>query len=273
MRCPAFGDLLEDTATAGALVALVGEAAWASARFPRSSRVTARILVVEDEPQILRALSALLRAEGYEPEGTGTVAGALKAALLRPPDAVLLDLLLPDGHGLEVCRGLREWSQAPIVVVSAVGDQSEKIAALDAGADDYITKPYPPGELLARLRAALRRTAAGEAATLRFADVEIDLERREVRRGGEPVPLSVHEYAVLAELARHPDRVLTHRALLLAVWGPGAVEQTHYLRVYMGRLRRKLERDPVRPCHLLTETGVGYRLRREGAATSSTEST
>jgi two-component system KDP operon response regulator KdpE len=225
--------------------------------------VAARVLVVEDEGRILRALSALLRAAGYEPAGAETAADALQAAALRPPDAVLLDLRLPDGSGLEVCRQLREWSEVPIVVVSAMGDEVEKIAALDAGADDYVTKPYAPGELLARLRAVMRRAAAppGEPPLVAFADVELDLAAREVRRAGEPVALTAHEYGLLAELARHPGRVLTHEALLRSVWGPGYAGETHYLRVYMSRLRRKLEADPARPRHLVTETGVGYRLR------------
>jgi len=229
--------------------------------------VNARILVVEDEPRILRALSALLETAGYAAEGARTVADALQAALLRPPDAVLLDLLLPDGNGLHVCRRLREWSHVPIVVVSAVGDEQEKIAALDAGADDYVTKPYAPGELLARLRAVLRRSVGppGEGTTVSFGDVAVDLGRREVRRAGALVPLTSHEYGLLAELARQPDRVLTHRALLREVWGPDRASETHYLRVYMARLRRKLEADPARPRHLVTETGVGYRLRRDEA--------
>jgi two-component system KDP operon response regulator KdpE len=227
--------------------------------------VNARILVVEDEPRILRALSALLETAGYTAEGVRTVAGAMQAALLRPPDAMLLDLLLPDGDGLDVCRRLREWSHVPVVVVSAVGDEQEKIAALDAGADDYVTKPYAPGELLARLRAVLRRSVGppGEGTTVSFGDVAVDLGRREVRRAGELVPLTAHEYGLLAELARQPDRVLTHRALLREVWGPDRASETHYLRVYMARLRRKLEADPARPRHLVTETGVGYRLRRD----------
>jgi two-component system, OmpR family, KDP operon response regulator KdpE len=229
--------------------------------------VTARILVVEDEPRILRAIGALLRAAGYEAEGAASVEEAVRAAAVRPPDAVLLDLLLPDGSGLDVCRRLREWTHVPILVLSAVDDEREKIAALDAGADDYVTKPYAPGELLARLRAAMRRAAAppGEGAVLGFGDVEVDLGLREVRRAGVPVPMTAHEYGLLAELARRPDRVLTHRALLEAVWGPASADQTHYLRVYMRRLRAKLEADPARPRHLVTETGVGYRLRRHPA--------
>ncbi len=227
----------------------------------------ARILVVDDEPQVLRGLSAALSAAGYEPATAATVAEAIDAAALRPPDAVVLDLRLPDGSGVDVCRRLREWTQVPIVVVSAVDEETEKVAALDAGADDYVTKPYAVGELLARLRAALRRGAApaGESPAVRFGDVEVDLALREVRRGGEAVHLTPHEYGLLAELSRHPGRVLTHRALLGAVWGPGYADETHYLRVYMANLRRKLEADPARPRHLITETGVGYRLRLEPA--------
>jgi two-component system KDP operon response regulator KdpE len=222
-----------------------------------------RVLVVDDEPQVLRGITAALRAAGYEVSGAETAAAALEAAALRPPDAVVLDLRLPDGSGVEVCRRLREWSQAPVVVVSAVDEEEEKIAALDAGADDYVTKPYAVGELLARLRAALRRAAApaGEPPAVRFGDVEVDLALREVARAGEPVHLTPREYRLLAELARHPGRVLTHRALLSAVWGPEYGSETHYLRVYMANLRRKLEKDPARPRHLVTETGVGYRLR------------
>jgi len=223
----------------------------------------ARVLVVDDEPQILRGLSASLRAAGYQVETAGGGSEALEAAALRPPDAVVLDLRLPDLSGVEVCRRLREWSQVPVVVVSALDGEEEKIAALDAGADDYVTKPYAVGELLARLRAALRRAAApaGEPPSVRFGDVEVDLARREIVRAGQPVHLTPHEYRLLAELARHPGRVLTHRALLSAAWGPESGSETHYLRVYMANLRRKLEEDPARPRHLVTETGVGYRLR------------
>jgi two-component system KDP operon response regulator KdpE len=223
----------------------------------------ARVLVVDDEPQVLRSLSAALGAVGYAVATAATAAAAIEAAALSPPDAVVLDLLLPDGTGVEVCRRLREWTQVPIIIVSAVDEETEKIAALDAGADDYVTKPYAVGELLARVRAAMRRGAApaGDAPEVEFGEVSVDLALREVRRAGEAVHLTPHEYGLLAELARHPGRVITHRALLSAVWGPGYSDETHYLRVYMGNLRRKLEDDPSRPAYLVTETGVGYRLR------------
>lgn len=221
------------------------------------------VLIVDDEPQILRSLRASLGAAGYAVAEAGTAADAVAAAALRPPDAVILDLRLPDGDGIEVCRRLREWTAVPVIVVSAIGDEAEKIAALDAGADDYVTKPYAVGELLARLRAAMRRAAAppGEEPRVVFGDVTVDLALREVRRAGEPVHLTPHEYGLLAELARHPDRVLTHQMLLRAAWGPGYQSETGYLRAYVRTLRRKLEPDPARPRHILTETGVGYRLR------------
>jgi two-component system KDP operon response regulator KdpE len=225
--------------------------------------IPGRVLVVDDERQIVRALSASLGAAGYAVNTAETGADALRSAALAPPDAVVLDLRLPDLDGVEVCRRLREWSQVPVVVVSAVGDESMKVTALDAGADDYVTKPYSTGELLARLRAAMRRAAApaGEHPEVAFGDVVVDLGRREVRRAGEVVHLTRREYGLLAELARHPGRLLTRAMLLRAVWGPGAEGESHYLHVHMSTLRRKLERDPARPRHLMTEIGVGYRLR------------
>ena len=220
----------------------------------------ARVLVVDDEPLIVRALQASLSASGYEVRAAMTAAEALDAAAVWAPDVVLLDLRLPDGDGVDVCRRLREWSQVPVVVVSAMDQEADKVAALDAGADDYITKPYSTGELLARLRAALRRAAlAGEGEPLvRFGDITVDLVRREVRRDGERVHLTPLEYDLLAELARHPGRVMTHAALLRAVWGLAYQGETRYLRVYMANLRRKLEDDTSRPKHLLTQAGVGY---------------
>jgi two-component system KDP operon response regulator KdpE len=227
--------------------------------------VAARVLVVDDEPQIVRGLSASLRAAGYEVASAGSATEAIETAALRPPDAVILDLALPDGSGVDVCRSLREWSDVPVIVVSALDAEGDKIAALDAGADDYVTKPYAVGELLARLRAALRRvtTPGATSPAVTFGDVSVDLALREVTRDGTPVHLTPREYELLAELARHPGRVLTHASLLRAIWGPTFVGETHYLRVQMASLRQKLEREPARPRHLVTETGVGYRLRLE----------
>ena len=230
--------------------------------------VVARVLIVDDEPQIVRGLSASLRAAGYEVTSAGTAADALQAAALRPPDAVILDLALPDGSGVEVCRGLREWTDVPVIVVSALDAEGDKIAALDAGADDYVTKPYAVGELLARLRAALRRgaTVAGTTPAVVFGEVEVDLALRQVTRAGELIHLTPREYELLAQLARHAGRVLTHSMLLRTLWGPTFVGETHYLRVQMASLRQKLEPEPARPVYLLTETGVGYRLRLEPSA-------
>lgn len=227
--------------------------------------VAARVLVVDDEPQIVRGLSASLRAAGYDVASAESAKEALQAAALRPPDAVILDLALPDGSGVEVCRSLREWTDAPVIVVSALDAEADKIAALDAGADDYVTKPYAVGELLARLRAALRRGAApgGTTPEVAFGDVAVDLARRDVTRAGVPIHLTPREYELLAELARHAGRVLTHATLLRTIWGPTFVGETHYLRVQMASLRQKLEPEPARPRYLLTETGVGYRLRLE----------
>ena len=223
------------------------------------------VLVVDDEPQILRALGVVLRSGGFKVASAGSAAEAVRAAALRPPAAVLLDLRLPDGSGVEVCRTIRQWSAAPLIVVSASDDEDQKIEALDAGADDYVTKPFSASELLARVRAAIRRSAVppGDAPVIRFGDAVIDLERRLVRRGGDPIHLTVREYELLACLARHPGRVLTHAALLQSVWGPSCDTETHYLRVYMANLRRKLESDPATPRFLLTVSGVGYRLQSD----------
>ncbi len=222
-----------------------------------------RVLVVDDEPQIVRGLSATLRAAGYEVGSSATAGEALSAIALRPPDAVILDLVLPDGSGVDVCRSLREWTEIPVIVVSALDTEADKIAALDAGADDYVTKPYGVGELLARLRAALRRatTPPGVAPVAEFGGVHVDLGLREVTRDGAHVHLTPREYELLAELVRDAGRVLTHATLLRRIWGPTFVGQTHYLRVQMASLRQKLEPEPARPRYLVTETGVGYRLR------------
>lgn len=220
------------------------------------------VLVVDDEPQIVRALAAVLRGAGFSVLTATTGEEALRMAALRTPSAILLDLGLPDVDGTEVCRRIREWSEAPVIVVSAADHEHGKIDALDAGADDYVTKPFSAPELLARLRAVIRRAAvpADAEAVLCFGGSEIDLGRRVVRRNGEPVHLTAREYALLARLAAHPGRVLTHATLLRDVWGPAYVSETHYLRVHMANLRKKLELDAAAPRHLLTESGVGYRL-------------
>jgi two-component system, OmpR family, KDP operon response regulator KdpE len=218
------------------------------------------VLVVDDEPQFLRALETNLRGAGYEVETATTAQEALTAAGLRPPDAVILDLLLPDGTGTEVCRELRVWSEAPIVLVSAVGDEAEKIAALDAGADDYVTKPFAMGELLARLRAALRRAGPPGDPVLEVGPIRVDLDKQSVTVDGRAVHLTPHEYRILRLLALNPGKLLTHRAILQEVWGPAYGAESNYLHVYVSQLRRKLEPDPSRPQYIVTEPGAGYRL-------------
>jgi two-component system KDP operon response regulator KdpE len=218
------------------------------------------IHVVDDEPQFLRALETNLRGAGYEVETATTAQQALAAAGLRPPDAVILDLLLPDGTGTEVCRELRAWSEAPIVLVSAVGDEAEKIAALDAGADDYVTKPFAMGELLARLRAALRRAGPPGDPVLEVGPIRVDLDKQSVTVDGRAVHLTPHEYRILRLLALNPGKLLTHRAILQEVWGPAYGAESNYLHVYVSQLRRKLEPDPSRPQYIVTEPGAGYRL-------------
>jgi two-component system KDP operon response regulator KdpE len=219
-----------------------------------------RVLVIDDEPQFLRALSTNLRGAGYEVDTAATAADALAAAPLRPPDAVILDLLLPDGSGRDVCRELRAWSKAPIILVSAVGDDDEKIAALDAGADDYVTKPFAIGELLARLRAVLRRAGAPEQPVVEVGPIRVDLEKSLVTVAGELVHLTPHEFKILRLLALNEGKLLTHRAILRDVWGPAYRGESNYLHVDVSHLRRKLEPDPARPRYLLTEPGAGYRL-------------
>jgi two-component system KDP operon response regulator KdpE len=219
-----------------------------------------RILVVDDEPQFLRALATNLRGAGYEVETATSAAGALAAAGLRPPDAVILDLLLPDGSGKDVLRELRGWSDAPVVLVSAVGDEDEKIAALDAGADDYVTKPFAVGELLARLRAALRRAGPPGEPVLEVGPIHIDLDKQAVAVDGRSVHLTPHEFKILRLLAQNEGKLLTHRAILRGVWGPAYGDESNYLHVYVSQLRRKLEPDASRPRYLLTEPGAGYRL-------------
>jgi two-component system KDP operon response regulator KdpE len=218
------------------------------------------ILVVDDEPQFLRALATNLRGAGYDVQTATSAEEALTAAALRPPDAVVLDLLLPDGTGTEVARELRTWTDVPIVLVSAVGDEDEKIAALDAGADDYVTKPFAVGELLARLRAVLRRVGPSADPIVRVGSIAIDLDKQSVSVDGEPVHLTPHEYKILRLLAQNVGKLLTHKAILREVWGPAYGDESNYLHVYVSQLRQKLEADPRRPRHLITEPGAGYRL-------------
>jgi len=218
------------------------------------------VLVVDDEPQFLRALQTNLRGAGYDVTTAATAEEGLSAAALRPPDAIILDLLLPDGRGTDVCRELRRWTEAPIILVSAVGEEAEKIEALDAGADDYVTKPFAIGELLARLRAALRRAGPTTEPTLRIDELEIDLEKRAVTMCGTPVHLTPHEFELLRVLAQNEGKLLTHKTILREVWGPAYQLESSYLHVFVSQLRRKLEADPARPRYILTEPGAGYRL-------------
>lgn len=221
----------------------------------------ARILVVDDEVQILKLLRVALTSHGYEIDEAATGQdGVYKAATYRP-DIIILDLGLPDMDGVEVIRRLREWSKVPVIILSARERENDKIIALDAGADDYLTKPFGMGELLARIRAAMRHIAGVENdPVLAFDDLVIDLAHRRVTvRGGE-VRLTPTEYDLIKNLAIHAGKVLTHKHLLRAVWGPSYESDIHYLRVYMGQLRRKIEADPSRPRHVITEPGIGYRL-------------
>ncbi|MDX9993981.1 MAG: response regulator [Rhodocyclaceae bacterium] len=222
-----------------------------------------RIVVVEDEPQIRRFVSDALRKEGALPQGVGAARQGLDAVVTHEPQLVVLDLGLPDMSGLEFIRSLRTWSRVPVLILSARTAEQDKIEALDAGADDYLTKPFGVGELLARVRVLLRRHAADTDATpvRRFGDIEVDLARHSARRGAEDLHLTQIEYRLLAVLLAGAGKVLTHRHLMREVWGPGHAGQEHYLRIYVRRLRQKLEADPARPRHLLTETGVGYRFQ------------
>lgn len=220
------------------------------------------ILIVEDEPEIRRFLRAAFGVEGYRVVESATGRRGSIDAGTHKPDLAIVDLALPDVDGIEVIRGIREWSPMPIIVLSARVQEQSKIDALDAGADDYVTKPFGVGELLARVRAALRNAVRSQSGTsvLRFGSAEIDLEKRTASRGGEKIRLTPIEFRMLATLVKHLGMVVTHRQLLTEVWGPTHESDTHYLRIYMKQLRQKLESDPVRPRHLLTETGVGYRL-------------
>jgi len=225
----------------------------------------ATVLVVDDE-RVFRVMSEeALTAKGFDVRTAATLAKARAELAQSTPDVVILDLGLPDVDGLQVIRRLREWSKVPVIVLSARGQEGDKVAALDAGADDYVSKPFAVGELLARLRVALRHAAAGESGepTFTVGDLTVDQIKRQVRVDGREVHLTPIEYRLLTLLVRHSGRVVSQRQLLKEVWGPGQTEQTHYLRVYMGTLRRKLEKDPARPRYLLTEPGVGYRLAAE----------
>ena len=224
-------------------------------------------VLIEDEPHIRRFVRSALEAEGWQVFEADSARQGLTEAGTRKPDMLVLDLGLPDGDGLELIRDVRGWSAVPIIVLSARSDEVDKIAALDAGADDYLTKPFGVGELLARVRANLRRPRAAAAdgsaeadPVFRFGAVEVDRTARLVRRNGVEVHLTPIEYRLLAVLISNAGRVLTHRQLLREVWGPAHTQQSHYLRIYMGHLRQKLEADPAQPAHLLTETAVGYRL-------------
>jgi two-component system KDP operon response regulator KdpE len=214
-----------------------------------------RILVVDDEPQILRALGTTLRGAGYTVDTADTAEGALAAAAAQPPAGVILDLVLPDGRGTDVCRELRTWTDAPVIVLSAVGEEKEKIAALDAGADDYVTKPFSVDELLARLRAVLRRSGPEAGPVIEVGDLHIDVAERIVSRNGERIKLTPHEFDLLRVLAQNRGKLLTHRMLLREVWGPAYGDEAHYLHVYISHLRAKIGEGLV-----VTEPGAGYRL-------------
>jgi two-component system KDP operon response regulator KdpE len=219
------------------------------------------VLVCDDEPHIVRALKIVMREAGFDTLPAETAAEALHVASLQRPDAAILDLVLPDGDGVDVCRSLREWSEMPILVLSAVGDEDHKVQALEAGADDYVTKPFSPRELVARLQAVLRRSAPQPGEPVIEADgLQIDLAARAVRRGGEEIHLTPIEFDLLRVLVRNRGRLLTHRMLLQQVWGPAYVEDVPTLRTGIARLRRKIEpADEPGPRHIRTDAGVGYR--------------
>jgi two-component system KDP operon response regulator KdpE len=225
-----------------------------------------RILIIEDEAQIRRFLRGSLAGHGYDLLEATSGQQGLEQAAQQHPDCIILDLGLPDLDGIEVLRRIRGWSVVPIIILTARGQEQDKIALLDAGADDYLTKPFGVGELMARIRAALRRTTGAQTAeqpVVEIGDLRLDLARRQIFRGGEQVHLTPIEYRLLATLVRNAGRVVTQRQLLQEVWGPEYVDSAHYLRIYMQHLRHKLEADPARPRHLITEPGVGYRLRVE----------
>jgi two-component system KDP operon response regulator KdpE len=220
------------------------------------------VILVEDEPQIRRFVKLALEAEGCVVHEAETLQRGLIEIGTRHPDVVILDLGLPDGDGVELIRDLRTWSRIPIIVLSARSEEADKVRALDAGADDYLTKPFGTAELLARLRAQLRRKSSGnieDRTVIEFGNIQLDLHKRTVERSGKSLHLSPIEYRLLSYLVVNPDCVLTHRQILKAVWGPSHAEDSHYVRVYMGHLRKKLEEQPSQPRHIMTESGVGYR--------------
>ncbi len=231
-----------------------------------SASTGAKILIIDDEPQIRRFLKASLGAHDYDVVEAGDGKSAVKACTVESPDLVILDLGLPDIDGLEVISQIREWSQVPIIVLSIRSDESDKVDALDRGANDYVTKPFGMAELMARMRVILRQAAGSESAddpVIRAANLEIDLSKRLVSLNGTPVRLSRKEYNLLRILISHPNKVISHQQILTEVWGPGYVEETQYLRVYIGHLRQKLEADPANPKVFITEPGVGYRFKSE----------
>ena len=224
----------------------------------------ALVLVIEDEPQMRRFIRASLDAHGYQVGEAATAAEALALATSRNPDVILMDLGLPDMDGIDLTRRLREWSRIPIIVISARGREADKVSALDAGADDYLTKPFGVDELLARIRVALRHARASQSTyetPVEFGNVRIDFSRREVTVSERVIHLTPTEYKMLSLLARNAGRVLTHRQIIRDVWGPSYAGQNHHVRVHMAELRKKIEADPARPKLILTEPGVGYRLR------------
>jgi two-component system KDP operon response regulator KdpE len=219
-----------------------------------------RVLVCDDEPQILRALKVVLREANFDADAAETAGEALDRAAVRPPDAAIIDLVLPDGDGIEVCRRLREWSEMPIIVLSAVGEEDEKVRALEAGADDYVTKPFGPRELVARLEAALRRAEPeAEDPAIEVDGLVVDLAARVVRRGGDEVHLTPTEFDLLRALVTNRGRLMTHRSLLTEVWGPGYADDTQVLRTHIANLRRKIEPDRAGEGLIRTDPGVGYR--------------
>jgi two-component system KDP operon response regulator KdpE len=228
------------------------------------SGTAAKVMVIEDEKPIRRFLRVSLSSHGYAVLEAETGAEGLRRAADHQPDLLILDLGLPDMDGMDIIRQVREWSQAPIIVLSARGLENDKVAALDAGADDYLTKPFSVSELLARLRVALRHVSGTpDEPVFVVHDLRVDLARRKVHRNGLEVHLTPLEYRLLTTLVKYAGKVVTHRQLLKEVWGPDCVEETHYVRIYMGHLRHKIEADPARPRLLLTEPGVGYRLAAE----------